>query len=59
MLGWTILFGLISLSGAVATLAGDPALLFSKITFSKMICLLFATLFLVSLLTLTNRGRAD
>lgn len=58
MLGWMILFALMSLSGAVAALAEDPSSLFSKITLSKMTCLLFAMLFLVSLLTRTFRGPA-
>lgn len=52
MLGWTILFGLISLSGAVPTLAGHPAPLYLKTA-----SFIFAMLFFLSLLTRVVRGR--
>jgi len=52
-MGWTILFALMSLSGGVATLAGNPAPFYLKTA-----SLLFLTLFLVSLLTRAVRGRA-
>ena len=52
MLGWTILFGLISLSGAVPTLAGHPAPLYLKTA-----SFIFAMLFFLSLLTRAVRGR--
>ncbi len=51
MLGWTILFGLMSFSGVVPMLAGHPAPIF------KTASLLFAALFLVSLLTGAVRRR--
>jgi hypothetical protein len=54
MLGWTILFGLMSLGGAVAPLAGHPAPFCLKTA-----SILFAALFLVSLLTQAVRGRAS
>jgi hypothetical protein len=54
MLGWTILFALISLGGAVAPLAGHPAPFWLKTA-----SFIFATLFLVSLLTQAVRGRAQ
>jgi hypothetical protein len=53
MLGWTILFALISFGGMVPMLAGHPAPLFLKTA-----SFLFAALFLVSLLTRAVRGRA-
>lgn len=46
MLGWTILFALMSLSGMVRMLAGQPAPVFLKTA-----TVLFAVLFLISLLT--------
>jgi hypothetical protein len=52
MLGWTILFALMSLSGAVPTLAGHPAPLWLKTA-----SLIFAMLFFLSLLTRVVRGR--
>lgn len=52
MLGWTILFGLISFSGMAPLLAGHPAPLFLKTA-----SLLFAGLFLLSLLTRAVRRR--
>ena len=52
MLGWMILFGTISLGGAVASFAGNPSF------FSIVTSLIFAVLFLVSLLTRTFRDRA-
>jgi len=53
MLGWTILFALMSLSGIVSMLAGHPAPMFLKTA-----SFLFAALFLISLLTRAVRGRA-
>ncbi len=54
MLGWTILFGLMSFSGMVPMLAGHPAPVFLKTgTF------LFAALFLISLLTGAVRRRTN
>jgi hypothetical protein len=52
MLGWTILFALMSLSGAVPTLAGHPAPLCLKTA-----SFIFAMLFFLSLLTRAVRGR--
>jgi len=52
MLGWTILFAVMSLSGAVAMLAGHPAALCLKTA-----SFIFTTLFLVSLLTRAVRSR--
>jgi hypothetical protein len=52
-LGWTILFALISLSGVVVTLAGQPCPFCLKTA-----SFIFAALFLVSLLTRAVRGRA-
>jgi hypothetical protein len=52
MLGWTILFGLISLSGMVPTMAGHPVPLYLKTA-----SFIFATLFFLSLLTRVVRGR--
>lgn len=53
MLGWTILFALMSLSGVVVTLAGHP------VPFClKTASFIFAMLFLLSLLTRAVRGRA-
>jgi hypothetical protein len=54
MLGWTILFALISVGGMVPTLAGHPAPVFLKTA-----SLLFAALFLISLLTRVVRSRAN
>jgi hypothetical protein len=53
MLGYTILFALMSLSGVLAPLAGNPAPLYLKTA-----SFIFAALFLVSLLTRAVRGRA-
>ncbi len=56
MLGWTIMFALMSLSGVVITLAEHPA----PLTVSKTASFIFAMLFLLSLLLDTRavRGRA-
>jgi hypothetical protein len=51
MLGWTITFAVISLSGMVAA-AGHPAPLFLKTA-----TFIFAMLFLLSLLTIAVRGQ--
>ena len=53
MLGWTILFALMSLSGVAITLAGHPVPLFIKTA-----SFIFAMLFLLSLVTRAVRGRA-
>ena len=53
MLGWTILFALMSVSGVAATLAANPAPLYLKTA-----SFIFATLFFVILLTRAVRGRA-
>lgn len=50
MLGWTILFALMSLGGIAATFAGHPASFCLKTT-----SFLFATLFLLSLATIAVR----
>ncbi len=52
MLGWTILFALMSLGGAVPTLAGYPVPLYLKTA-----SFIFAMLFFLSLLTRAVRGR--
>jgi len=52
MLGWTILFAVMSLSGVVPALAGHPAPFCLKTA-----SFIFATLFLVSLLTRAVRSR--
>jgi hypothetical protein len=54
MLGWTILFALFSSGGVVGTLAVNPGSLGLK-----ALTLLFAVLFLLSLLTTAVRGRAN
>jgi hypothetical protein len=54
VLGWTILFGLISFSGMVPMLAGHPAPIFLKTA-----SFLFAALFLLSLLTCAVRRRIN
>lgn len=54
MLGWTILFGLISLGGMVPMLAGRP-----EPVFLKTATLLFAALFLLSVLTHAVRRRTN
>jgi hypothetical protein len=54
MLGWTILFALISLGGVVPTLAGHPAPLCLKTA-----SFIFAMLFFLSLLTRAVRGRTQ
>jgi uncharacterized membrane protein YtjA (UPF0391 family) len=53
MLGWTILFALMSLLGALLALAGSPAT-----TFARTASVLFAVLFLISLLARVVRARA-
>jgi len=53
MLGWTILFALMSVSGFAATLAANPAPLYLKTG-----SFIFSALFLVILLTRVVRGRA-
>jgi hypothetical protein len=53
MLGWTILFALMSLGGVVATFAGHPASFCLKTT-----SFVFATLFLLSLVTVAVRRQA-
>ena len=53
MLGWTILFALMSLSGGVVTMAEHPAPFFLKTA-----SFIFAMLFLLSLLTRAVRGKA-
>jgi hypothetical protein len=52
MLGWTILFALMSLTGVVVSLAAHPAPLCVKTA-----SFIFAMLFLLSLLTRAVRGR--
>ena len=52
MLGWTILFGMMSLGGAAASVAWRPSFL------SVVVSVIFAMLFLVSLLTRAFRDRA-
>ena len=54
MLGWTILFGLISFSGLAPMLAGYPLPVFLKLA-----NLLFAALFLLCLLTRAVRCRTN
>ena len=53
MLGWTILFGLMSLGGVLFTLAGHPAQFCLKTA-----TFIFAMLFLLSLVARAVRGRA-
>jgi hypothetical protein len=53
MLGWTILFALISLCSAIVMIGGHPA---SNCV--KTASLIFALLFLLSLLTRALRGPA-
>jgi hypothetical protein len=53
MLGWMIVFGLISLLGALSSVTGDTPSMSMKIT-----SLLFASLFFLGLLTYAIRGRA-
>ncbi len=53
MLGWMIVFGLISVLGALFTLAGA-----TPVISMKMATLLFASLFFLGLLTFAIRGRA-
>jgi hypothetical protein len=53
MLGWTILFALVSLGGGVATLAQHSAPFYLKTA-----SFIFAILFLLSVLTRAVRGRA-
>jgi hypothetical protein len=53
MLGWMIVFGLISVLGGLSAITGlTPA------TSMKMTSLLFASLFFLGLLTYAIRGRA-
>jgi hypothetical protein len=54
MLGWAILFAVMSLSGVVAPLAGHPAPLWLKTA-----SFIFAMLFFLSLLTRAVRGRTN
>jgi|HubBroStandDraft_4_1064222.scaffolds.fasta_scaffold1787024_1 hypothetical protein len=54
MLGWTILFGLMSLCGLLLTLTGTPA----GPVWMKTATYFFGLLFLLSLLTHVVRGRA-
>jgi hypothetical protein len=54
MLGWTILFAVVSVGGGVATLAEHSAPFFLKTA-----SLIFAMLFLLSLLTHAVRNRAQ
>jgi uncharacterized membrane protein YtjA (UPF0391 family) len=53
MLGWTILFGLMTLPGAAATMSGYPAA-----ASVKTAAVVFAILFVMSLLTQFARSRA-
>jgi hypothetical protein len=53
MLGWMIVFGLISVLGALSSATGDTPSISMKIT-----SLLFASLFFLGLLTYAIRGRA-
>jgi hypothetical protein len=52
MLGWMIVFALISAAGALASMTGAPA------PSMKITSLLFASLFFLGLLTYAIRGRA-
>lgn len=52
MLGWTILFGLMTLPGAAATMSGYPTA-----TSLKTISVVFAFLFFVSVVTQLARSR--
>lgn len=52
MLGWMIVFALVSALGAVSSLIGEPA------ASMKIASLLFASLFFLGLLTYAIRGRA-
>jgi len=53
MLGWMIVFGLISVVGTLSAVTGATASVSMKIT-----SLLFASLFFLGLLTYAMRGRA-
>jgi len=53
MLGWMIVFGLISVLGGLSAMTGGTAAISMKIT-----SLLFASLFFLGLLTYAIRGRA-
>ena len=53
MLGWMIVFGLISVLGGLSAMTGATAAISMKIT-----SLLFASLFFLGLLTYAFRGRA-
>jgi hypothetical protein len=53
MLGWMIVFGLISVLGGVSAITGETSAMSMKIT-----SLLFASLFFLGLLTYAIRGRA-
>jgi len=53
MLGWMIVFALVSALGALSALTGATAS-----TSMKLISFLFASLFLLGLLTYALRGRA-
>jgi uncharacterized membrane protein YtjA (UPF0391 family) len=52
MLGWMIVFALISATAALSAMSGAPA------ASMKITSLLFASLFFVGLLTYAIRGRA-
>jgi hypothetical protein len=53
MLGWMIVFGLISVLGGISAITGINPAISMKIT-----SLLFASLFFIGLLTYAIRGRA-
>jgi hypothetical protein len=53
MLGWMIVFGLLSILGGLSSASGGTAAMSMKIT-----SLLFASLFFLGLLTYAIRGRA-
>ena len=53
MLGWTILFAVMSISGTAATLTSHPAPLYVETA-----SVIFTTLFLLTLLTRAIRVRA-
>jgi hypothetical protein len=53
MLGWMIVFGLISILGGISAMSGGSPAMAMKLT-----SLLFASLFFLGLLTYAIRGRA-
>ena len=53
MLGWMIVFGLISILGGLSTMTGAAQAISMKLT-----SLIFASLFFLGLLTYAIRGRA-